>query len=116
MLNYVIYGVYNVLFQIASIGFLFYANTYLNGLIIPDSLRWKNGELMEDLTVLAFAQAIVLIMEAALLMFFFYYVNKWYLSSVAGVSDTLNIPLWTAGVYAVITVGIIIVTTYLNFR
>lgn len=110
------YGIYNLLFQIASIGFLFYANTYLNGFIIPDRLRWKNGELKEDLTGLAFAQATVLIIEAALLLLLIYYVNKWYLSSVAGASDPVKIALWTAGVYAVITVGIIVVTTYLNFK
>lgn len=116
MLSYIMYGIYNILFQIASIGFLFYANTYLNGFIIPDRLRWKNGELKEDLTGLAFAQATVLIIEAALLLLFIYYVNKWYLSSVAEASDPVKIALWTAGVYAVITVGIIVVTTYLNFK
>ncbi|MGY6741496.1 MAG: hypothetical protein ACXIUQ_02085 [Cecembia sp.] len=65
---------------------------------------------------MAFAQATVLIIEAALLLLFIYYVNKWYLSSVAEASDPVKIALWTAGVYAVITVGIIVVTTYLNFK
>jgi hypothetical protein len=116
MLSYIIYGTYNLLFQIASIGFLFYANTYLNGFFIPDILRWKNGELNEDLTSLALAQATLLIMEAALLILLIYQLNKWYLSSVANVSDPSKIAIWTAGVYAVITIGLILVTTYTNFR
>jgi hypothetical protein len=116
MISYIIYGIYNLVFQIVSIGFLFYVNTYLNGFIIPDRLRWKNGELREDLPSLAFAQATVLIIEAALLLLLIYYVNKWYLSNVVGVSDPGKIALWTAGIYAVITVGVILVTTYLNFK
>lgn len=116
MLSYIIYGVYNLLFQIASIGFLFYANTYLNGFIIPDCLRWKRGELKEDLTNLAFTQVTILIIEATLLLLLIYYINKWYLSNVVGTSDSVKIALWTAGVYAVITVGVIVVMTYLNFK
>ncbi len=116
MMSYIIYGIYNLVFQIASIGFLFYANTYLNGFIIPDRLRWKNGELREDLTGLAVAQAAVLIIEAALLLLLIYRVNKWYLSSVANAGDPGKIAIWMAGIYAVITLGLIIVTTYLNFK
>jgi hypothetical protein len=116
MLSYIIYGIYNLLFQIATIGFLFYANTYLNVFIIPDSLRWKNNALKEDLSGLAYAQATVLTIEAALLLILIYFFNKWYLSRVVGVSDTVKVALWTAGIYAVITLAIIVVTTYLNFK
>lgn len=116
MISYIIYGIYNLVFQIASIGFLFYANTYLNGSIIPERLRWKNGELREDLTGLAVAQALVLIIEAVLLILLIYQINRWYLSNVTNASDPGKIAIWTAGVYAVITMGLIIIATYLNFR
>ena len=116
MINYIIYGVYNLIFQIISIGFLFYANTYLNGFIIPDRLRWENGKLKEDLTGLAVAQSAMLVIEAGLLLLLIYQINKWYLSSVTNAGDPGKIAIWTAGVYAVITVSLIIITTYLNFR
>jgi hypothetical protein len=116
MMNYLIYGIYNFVFQIAAIGFLFYANTYLNELIIPNSLRWKNGRLREDLTALAFAQVIVLIVETLLLMLLFYFFNKWYLSSIANAPNSRKIAFLTAVVFSVITVALIIITTYLNFR
>lgn len=116
MKSYVKYGIYNLFFQIASIGFLFYANTYLNWFIIPDSLRFKNGGLREDLTSLALTQATLLIIEAALLLLLIYYINKWYLTNLTGARDPVKVALWTACICAVITVGVILATTYLNFK
>ncbi len=116
MMSYIIYGIYNFIFQIAAIGFLFYANTYLNDFIIPNSLRWQNGRLREDLTALAVAQVVVLILEALLLMLLFYFFNKWYLSNVANARNPEKIAFLTATVFAVITIAVIIITTYLNFR
>lgn len=115
-MSYIIYIGYNLLFQITSIGVLFYANTYLNGFVIPDRLKWRKGELREDLTGLAIAQATVLIIEATLLLLLIYYFNKWYLSNVVNASNPNRIAIWTAGIYAVVTVGLILVATYLNFR
>jgi hypothetical protein len=116
MISYIIYGIYNLVFQIASIGILFYANTYINDWVIPDYLRWKNGELRNDLTGLAFVQAIVLMIEAAVLLSLIYYFNRWYLSRVVNASDPRLIANWTLGVYAVVTAGLIIVVTFLNVK
>jgi len=48
-MGYILYGLYNIIYQIATIAFLFFANTYLNSFIIPDSLKWRDGKLREDL-------------------------------------------------------------------
>lgn len=116
MLSYIIYGVYNLLLQVATIGCLFYANTYLNEFIITDRLRWNKWELKVDLTSLAFAHASVLIIEAAFLLLIIYFVNKWYLSRFIGSIDPVKIALFTTGVYAFFTSVLIVVSTYLNFK
>jgi len=75
--------------------------------------KWK---LREDLTALAFAQALVLILETFLLMLLLYFFNKWFLSNVVSAQNPGKIAFLTAVVFSVITVTLIIVTTYLNFR
>lgn len=110
--SYVIYGLYNLIYQVLSICFLFYANTYLNDFFIPNRFRWKDGKLREDLTVLAISQTTILIIEAALLMFLLHYLNKWFLSSVAKSENTNSMAIWTSGIYAVITLGFIIFMMY----
>lgn len=112
MVSYIIYGLYNLIYQVLSICFLFYANTFLNDLFIPNSFRWKDDKLREDLTALAISQAAILIIETALLMFLIHYVNKWFLSSVAKSGNTNSIAIWTLGIYAVITLGFIIFLMY----
>jgi|SRR6476659_1936859 len=115
-MNYIIYGFYNLVYQILSIGFLFYANTYLNNFFIPDSLRWENGKLREDITGLMIVQALILIIEAALLMMLMYYINKRFLSGIARLNNANTIATWTAGIYSVITITFIVVLIYIAFK
>lgn len=115
-MSYFIYAVYNLGYQLLSLWLLFYANTYLNGFLIPDSLRWKDGKLREDLSGFATAQAVILVVEAAVFLLLLHYINRWYLSSVAKVDDPTRVAFWTAMIYAVITLGLVFTVIYSNYR
>ena len=115
MFNYIIYGAYNLIYQIISVFLLLYVNTYINTLLLPDSLRWKNGQLREDLSGLMIANTILLIVETALLVILLYYLNKQYINAFKG-SDHYKIAWWTTGVYAAVTLMIVVFSTYLNYR
>lgn len=115
-MSYILYSFYNIIYQIASIAFLFFANTYLNDLIIPDSLKWRDGKLREDLGGLATAQTIILLVEAVLLMLIMFYINKRFLSSIAKTTNANNIATWTAVIYGLITVAFIIFLIYTAFK
>lgn len=116
MIGYIIYGFYALIYQVLSIWFLFYANTYLNGFLIPKSFRWKDGKLREDLSTLIISQAVILIIEAALLALLMFYVNKWFLSNIAKSEDVSSVAIWTTGIYAVITLAFILFLTYAAFK
>ena len=116
MVSYIIYIVYNFIYQILSIGFLFFSNTYLNSLVIPDSFRWKDGKLREDLTGLVIAQTFVLILEATLLTILLYYINKWYISQIVKANNSNTVVLWTVSIYAIITLVFIIFLIYTAFK
>ncbi|KIC90279.1 hypothetical protein [Flavihumibacter sp. ZG627] len=115
-MSYILYGLYNVIYQIGTIAFLFFANTYLNSFVIPDSLKWRDGKLREDLGGLATAQTIILLVEAALLMLLMFYINKRFLFGVVKEDNANSIALWTAGVYSVITVAFIVFLIYTAFK
>ncbi len=86
------------------------ANTYFNGIFIPDSWIWKDGKLREDNATdlkLLIVQTLILVIEAGLLMLLMYYVNRWYLANVAKANNPNSIATWTAGIYAVITLTLI---------
>jgi hypothetical protein len=113
---YILYGLYNLIYQIATIVFLFFANTYLNSFVIPDNLKWRKGILREDLGSLVTAQTILLLVEAGILMLLMYYINKLYLLSFAKADNAKSTALWTAGIFSVITLGFIIVLIYVVFK
>lgn len=106
--RYVIFGLYNMAYQVLSIGILFFANTYINDIFIPDRYRWKDGALREDFTALAVSQSIILIIEAVILSFFLLKMNVIYLTSIAKSDRTNNIAMWTSGIHAFITFGFVI--------
>ena len=112
-----LYYMYNLVYQVLSLGFLFFANTYLNNLFIPDSLRWKDRELREDLTGLAMAQLIVLIIEGGLLILIMFYVNRWFLLNVSEkVDDAHRIAMRTSGIQSAITAIFIAFVIYVSFK
>jgi len=115
-MSYILYGLYNIIYQIATIAFLFFANTYLNSFIIPDSLRWRDRKLIDDLRGLVIAQTVILLIEATLLMLLMFYINKWYLIGIAKAGNANNIAVWTASIYSLITVGVVIFLIYIAFK
>ena len=112
MISYIIYGIYNLIYQLFIMCFLFYANTYLNAAFFPDSWIWKDGKLREDTGWLVIPQSLILIIEAALLIFLIYYMNKWYLLSIAKSNNSHSIAAWTKGAYSVITLAFLIYFIY----
>lgn len=115
-MSYILYGLYNIVYQLVTIAFLFFANTYLNDFIIPSSLKWRNGKLREDLGSLAMAQTIILLVEAVLLMLLMLYINKKYLLGIVKTTNGNNIAVWTAGIYSFITVTFIVFLIYTAFK
>jgi hypothetical protein len=100
---YTIYGFYNLVYQILSICFLIYANTFLNGFLIPNNLKWNDDKLRENLTGFIIAETSILVIEAGLLSLIIYYLNKWFLTNVAKASNPIGISYWTSGICGLFT-------------
>lgn len=115
-MSYILYGFYNLIYQIVTVWFLFLANTYYNDVFIPNRFLWKEGKPREDLLNAGIMQTVILLIEAALLMLLMHYINKRYLLSFAKADNANNIALWTAGIYSVITVVFIVVLIYTAFK
>lgn len=112
MLSHIIFGIYNLIYQVFIICFLFYANTFLNFFFIPDSFMWKDGKPREDTLYWTITQTAILIIEAVLLIFLIYFVNKWFLSNVEKLSNSNSIAIWTSGINVFITLTFIIYFIY----
>ncbi len=70
----------------------------------------------EDLTSFMIVQVLILVVEAVLLILLIYFLNKWYLANIAKSSSPIKVAVGTAGIYLIITLGLIIYTTYSNFK
>lgn len=116
MISNIVYGLYNLICQVLLVYFLWFANTYLNDVFIPDRFLWEDGNQGGGLLPAALVQITVLLLEAALLIALIYFFNKWYLSKIANVKDPIRLAGLTAGIYSVVTVSIIFIASYLNFR
>ena len=76
----IIFFTINIFYQILSICFLFFANTYLNELLLPKDLKWSNGSLKNNLTTYYYAKSLILITEFILLLVIITIINKWFLN------------------------------------
>ena len=112
----ILYSIYNIVYQFLTLGFLFFANTYLNGFLIPSNLKWSDGKLRKDLTDLAIAQSVILVLEAVVLMLLMFYINKRFLSNAAKVNNGTEIATWTAGAYLLITLCFVGFVIYSGFK
>lgn len=101
-MNYIIYFAYNIIYEIFSIWFLLYANTYLNELLLPKNLKWFNGNLRSDLATFFYAKSILLIIEFILLLIIIVSINKWYLNRIFFDKNSLILN-WTVSIYLIIT-------------
>ncbi|MBR9833223.1 hypothetical protein GYB57_13845 [bacterium] len=92
-----IYIIYNIVYLIGSVWFLLYANTYLNSKFIPDSLRWQDGQVREDLTWFGITLFVLLLLELIVIGFVNYRLNKWYVGNFMTLNSVNNV-LWATGI------------------
>lgn len=116
MMSYILYGIYNITYQVLTIAFLFFANTYLNSFFIPNSFLWKDGKQREDWFLAGTMQTLILLIETVLLMMIMFYINKKFLSGIVKATNGNSIALWTAGIYSLITVAFIVFLIYTVFK
>jgi hypothetical protein len=93
---------YNLVYLIFSLWALIYADTYINMIFIPDSFRWKDGKLRDDLTFFDISQIAILILETIILLLIIYFINKWYLANIVKTNNNRTIALWTGGIFLLI--------------
>jgi hypothetical protein len=79
------YIIYNIIYLAGSTWFLAYANMYLNPKLIPNNLRWENGQVSENLIWFGVSSLIILIIESGGLIYLNYHLNKWYASNVLNI-------------------------------
>lgn len=115
-MQYVAYGIYNIAYLAISAVFYLYANTYLNIRIIPNSLRWRDGHVRQDLTGQAIAQSVVLLVEVAILAYLLWVLNKWFLSTVIKSESALSIATWSVVTYSVLSIVAIGIIVYASFK
>jgi hypothetical protein len=102
---YIVYVVYNLFYEAVSVILILYAETYLNGFLIPDKFLWnKDGTKREHPIIWATIEdTILLCMEGALLLILIYFINKWFLVNLAKLSRVDIILKWTEIVLAICT-------------
>jgi len=101
-MRYILYSIYNMLYLVFSLWALLYADTYLNAGFIPDSFRWEDEKLKENLTLFNVSQLVLLILESAILLLIIYFINRWYLAIVVRTNNDKSIALWTGGMFFLI--------------
>lgn len=111
-MSYILYGLYNIVYQVLTIWFLLLANTYYNWIFIPNSFLWKDGKPREDWLPASIMQTIILLAEVVLLMLLLFYINRRYLSGIAKADNASAIALWTTSVYGFITVVFVVFLVY----
>lgn len=115
-MRYILYSIYNVLYLVFSLWALFYADTYFNAGFIPDSFRWENGKLKENLTLFNVSQLVLLIFESAILLLIIYFINKWYLVNIVKADNNRTIALWTGGIFFLIELVFTSLLIYWSYK
>lgn len=119
MINYIVYIVYNLIYQLLSFFFFVYANTYLNDAFIPNSLIWKNNKPREDTAGLAGAavfQTVILLIEGAILILLIYFINKLFLNYAFGKNINNRILIWTVRINIILSVCFIAFLIWGSFK
>lgn len=115
MVRYIIYGIYNLLYQVFLLWFLAFAAMYLNSFLIPKSLFWREGKIREDF-ISTITQATISLIEAALLILLIYFINKWFLSNIAKSANSIKIANLTAVINIFITLIFIGLLIYVSLN
>lgn len=113
-MRYIIYFAINLFYQIFTIWFLLFANTYLNELLFPKDLKWSNGRLNNNLTSFFYAKSFLLVIEFILLSVIIIITNKWFLNQF--IIDKKNILFnCTISIYLIITLLFVVLIIYTIF-
>jgi hypothetical protein len=119
MISRSFYFIYNLIYQIAILFCLLYANTYLNDDLVPERLIWRNNGRRIDLNGLvgyATIKAMALIAEAAILILIIYVINRMVLSSTRQERSKIAIANRTARIGIIVSVCFIALLIWGSFR
>lgn len=119
MIKYIIYIIYNFIYQLSSCFFFLYANTYLNEALVRKSLKWNGNQHRTDWTGLAGVAIIktsALLVEAAILILLIYFLNRWYLSYTLGKNSSNKILIWTVRINIILATCFIAVLIWGSFK
>ena len=109
------YRIYNVIYQIVILFWLLYANTYLNDMVIPESIMWKDNKRRMDtvgLTEYAIMKSSILVVQALVLILLIYFINRIILSG----SEKSRIAWRTAKINVIVSLCFIVLLIWGSFR
>jgi hypothetical protein len=119
MITYIVYIVYNLVYQLLSFFFFLYANTYLNDALVPQNLMWKDNKPRTDAAGLGGAATIktlALIIEAALLLLLIYILNQLFLKHIARKDKAKSVASRTAMINGILSFCFIAILIWGSFR
>jgi|GEM_PF-2269494 len=95
-MKWIVFAAYNLAWLRIMAVVLDYFHTYINGIFIPDSLRWGvDGNLREDQVLYAICQYAILNIEALALLIPLYAIDKWYLFKYGKIDSESKVLIWT---------------------
>ncbi len=100
-----VYVVYNLFYEVVSLFLILYAETYLNGILIPDKFIWNKDGTKRQYPIIwiTMEDTIILCIEGALLLILVYFINKWFLINFAKTNRVDIVLRGTVGVLLVCT-------------
>jgi uncharacterized protein YqhQ len=119
MIKYIIYIVYNLIYQLVSFWLLLYIGIYFNVRFIPESLMWKNNKPRTDLaglTGVAAIDVLLFLLEATVLILLIYFVNKLFLRGSKGADHRDIIAKRTAKINAILLLCFIAILIWDIFK
>lgn len=119
MMKYIIYIIYNFIYQLVSCFFFLYANTFLNEALVPESLMWKGNQPRTDragLSGVAVIKTSALLIEAAVLILLVYFLNRWFLSYAWGKNSPNRVLSWTVRINIILSLCFMAVLIWGSFR
>ncbi len=105
-MKYAVYIIYNLVYEFISFYIILFAETYLNGFLIPDKFIWNEDGTKRQHPVIwaTIEDTILLCIEGALLLILIYFINKWFLINFIKSSGANAILKWTMGVLTICTI------------
>jgi hypothetical protein len=114
-----LYVFYNLIYELGSLVFLLYANTYLNEGLVPNTYLLLAGKERIDLAVLcgvAIIKTLALLVEGAFLIVLIYLVNHLILSDTYGKERRYIIATRTAKISAVASLCFVVILIWGSFN